>query len=188
MRVFVIDNYDSFTFNLVAYLEALGAEVETHRADRVSVSDIARARPDRLLISPGPGRPETAGVSLDAIRAFAGEVPILGVCLGHQAIAVAFGGNVVRAPHLMHGRTSAVTHTAKGVLAGLPSPFTAMRYHSLAVDRASLPDALEITAETSDGTIMALKHRTLALEGVQFHPESFLTEEGRRLLGNWLGG
>jgi anthranilate synthase/aminodeoxychorismate synthase-like glutamine amidotransferase len=188
VRVWVIDNYDSFTFNLVAYVEELGAEVIVERADQTTVAAIREARPDRLLISPGPGRPETAGVSLDAIRAFAGEVPLLGVCLGHQAIAVAFGGNVVRAPRLMHGRTSAVTHTGKGVLAGLPSPFTAMRYHSLAVDRASLPEALEITAETSDGTIMAMRHRRLAVEGVQFHPESFLTEEGRRLLGNWLSG
>ena len=182
----MIDNYDSFTYNLVQYFGELGEDVRVARNDEITVAQIAALAPDRLCISPGPCSPAEAGVSLAAIAAFAGKLPILGVCLGHQAIGHAFGGQVVRAGRLMHGKTDAVHHTGTGVFAGLPSPFTATRYHSLAVQRDGLPDCLEVTAWTDDGEIMGLRHRTLAVEGVQFHPESIATEHGHALLKNFL--
>jgi anthranilate synthase/aminodeoxychorismate synthase-like glutamine amidotransferase len=185
-RILVVDNYDSFVYNLVQYLGELGAEPIVHRNDAITVGDALALEPDGVLLSPGPGRPEDAGVSLDVIAAFAGRRPILGVCLGHQAIGHAFGGRVVSAPVLMHGKTSFVHHAGAGVLAGLPDPVEATRYHSLVVDRTSLPDVLEVTAETADGTIMALRHRHVAVEGVQFHPESILTVGGHDLLRNFL--
>jgi para-aminobenzoate synthetase component 2 len=184
--VVVIDNYDSFTYNLVQYLEELGAEVKVLRNDAVDVAGVEALAPEGILISPGPGRPDEAGVSLPLIAALGGRVPILGVCLGHQSIGQAFGGHVVRAPRLMHGRTSPIEHDGRGVFRGLPSPFTATRYHSLVVERESLPACLEITASTAEGEIMGLRHRTLPIEGVQFHPESFLTEHGHAMLRNWL--
>ncbi len=187
-RVLVIDNYDSFVYNLVQYLGELGADPVVYRNDAITVDGVRGLEPDAVLISPGPGRPVDAGVSNDLIREFAGVVPLLGVCLGHQCIGEVFGGQVVRAAELMHGKTSMVSHTDAGVLRGLPSPFEATRYHSLVVERDGLPDVLEVTAETGDGTIMALRHRELAVEGVQFHPESILTTAGHRLLGNWLEG
>ena len=183
-RILVIDNYDSFVFNLVQYLGQLGGDVEVRRNDEVTV-DEARAY-DGILLSPGPGTPEDAGVCMDVVRACAGEVPILGVCLGHQAIAAVYGGVVDRAPELLHGKTSLVEHHGEGVLAGLPEPFTATRYHSLAVRPDSVPDVLEVTGTTDSGVIMALRHREVAVEGVQFHPESVLTEGGHLLLANWL--
>lgn len=183
-RILVIDNYDSFVFNLVQYLGQLGVEVDVRRNDEVGVEE-ARAY-DGILLSPGPGTPEDAGVCMDVVRGCAGEVPILGVCLGHQAIAAVYGGVVDRAPELLHGKTSLVEHAGAGVLAGLPEPFTATRYHSLAVRPDSVPDVLEVTGTTESGVIMALRHRELAVEGVQFHPESVLTEGGHRLLANWL--
>jgi para-aminobenzoate synthetase component 2 len=183
-RILVIDNYDSFVFNLVQYLGQLGVEVDVRRNDEVTVED-ARAY-DGILLSPGPGTPEDAGVCMDVVRACAGEVPILGVCLGHQAIAAVYGGVVDRAPELLHGKTSLVEHRGDGVLAGLPQPFTATRYHSLAVRPDTVPDVLEVTGTTDSGVIMALRHRELAVEGVQFHPESVLTEGGHQLLANWL--
>ena len=183
-RILVIDNYDSFVFNLVQYLGQLGVEVDVRRNDEVTVED-ARAY-DGILLSPGPGTPEDAGVCMDVVRACAGEVPILGVCLGHQAIATVYGGVVDRAPELLHGKTSLVEHRGEGVLAGLPQPFMATRYHSLAVRPDTVPDVLEVTATTDSGVIMALRHRELAVEGVQFHPESVLTEGGHQLLANWL--
>jgi para-aminobenzoate synthetase component 2 len=183
-RILVIDNYDSFVFNLVQYLGQLGVDVDVRRNDEVTVEE-ARAY-DGILLSPGPGTPEGAGVCMDVVRACAGEVPILGVCLGHQAIAAVFGGVVDRAPELLHGKTSLVEHRGEGVLAGLPEPFTATRYHSLAVRPDSVPDVLEVTGATESGVIMALRHRDLAVEGVQFHPESVLTEGGHQLLANWL--
>jgi len=185
-RVLVIDNYDSFVYNLVQELGELGADPAVHRNDAVDVDGIRAAAPDAVLISPGPGRPEDAGISLAVIEELAGEFPILGVCLGHQAIGQAYGGEVVRAPTLMHGKTSAIHHDGRGVFAGLPDPLTATRYHSLVVEPASVPDVLEVTATTSDGVIMGLRHRTLAVEGVQFHPESLLTPEGPSLLANFL--
>ena len=185
-RVLVIDNYDSFVYNLVQYLGELGAEPIVHRHDDLTVGAVADLAPDAILISPGPGRPEDAGVSNEVIETFAGVTPILGVCLGHQCIGQVFGGQVVRAPAVVHGKTSLVHHRGGGVLAGLPQPFQATRYHSLVVDRESVPAVLEITAETEDGVVMALRHRDLAVEGVQFHPESILTEGGRRLLANFL--
>jgi len=193
-RVVVIDNYDSFVYNLVQYLGELGADPLVYRPDEISVEGIEELRPDALVISPGPGRPEDAKLSNAAILAFAGPraalgrgtVPILGVCLGHQCIGQVYGGDVVRAPHVVHGKTSLIRHRSQGVLAGLADPFEATRYHSLLVDRASLPADLEITAETDDGLIMGLRHRELAVEGVQFHPESILTADGRRLLANFL--
>jgi len=185
-RVLVVDNYDSFVYNLVQYLGELGADPVVVRNDERTVADLARLEPDAVLISPGPGRPEDAGVTPEVIRHFAGRVPVLGVCLGHQAIGQVFGGEVVRAPVLMHGKTSPIHHRGQGVFAGLPQPFEATRYHSLVVERATLPDVLEITAETPDGTIMGLRHRTLAVEGVQFHPESILTVAGHDLLRNFL--
>ena len=185
-RVLVIDNYDSFVYNLVQELGELGAEPVVHRNNAIDVDGIRAAAPDAVLISPGPGRPEDAGISLAVIEELAGELPILGVCLGHQAIGQAFGGEVVRAPTLMHGKTSAIHHDGTGVFAGLPDPMTATRYHSLVVEPSSVPDVLEVTARSSDGVIMGLRHRTLAIEGVQFHPESLLTPEGPSLLANFL--
>jgi anthranilate synthase/aminodeoxychorismate synthase-like glutamine amidotransferase len=181
----MIDNYDSFTYNLVQYLAELGERVEVARNDEVTVAQIAGLAPDRIVISPGPCTPNEAGVSLDVIRAFAGKIPILGVCLGHQAIGQAFGGKVIRAKEVVHGKTSRVFHDERGLFHGLPNPFDATRYHSLVVERASLPAELEITAKTWDEEIMGLRHRTLVVEGVQFHPESFLTVAGKDLLRNF---
>lgn len=183
-RILVIDNYDSFVFNIVQYLAQLGAQVEVRRNDEVTPAE-ARGF-DGILLSPGPGTPQDAGVCMDVVRECAGEVPILGVCLGHQAIAVVYGAVVSRAPELLHGKTSLVQHSGSGVLRGLPEPFTATRYHSLAVEPASVPAVLEITGATDSGVIMALRHRDCAVEGVQFHPESVLTEGGHLLLANWL--
>jgi anthranilate synthase/aminodeoxychorismate synthase-like glutamine amidotransferase len=184
--VLVIDNYDSFVFNLVQYLGELGAEPVVHRHDELSVDEIVDLDPDAVLISPGPGRPDDAGVSNAVIERLAGVKPILGVCLGHQCIGQVFGGAVVRAPAVMHGKTSLVHHDGKGLLAGLPQPFEATRYHSLVVDAESVPAALEVTARTDDGVVMALRHRELPVEGVQFHPESILTHAGHQLLANFL--
>ncbi|HSD53050.1 MAG TPA: aminodeoxychorismate/anthranilate synthase component II [Burkholderiales bacterium] len=184
--VLMIDNYDSFTYNLVQYLGELGVEVVVVRNDEVAVDEVERMRPEKIVISPGPCSPNEAGISLETIRRLGGKVPILGVCLGHQAIGQAFGGNVLHAKTLMHGKTSPIHHTGAGVFRGLPSPFTATRYHSLAVERAGLPDCLEVTAWTEDGEIMGLRHRTLPVEGVQFHPESILTEHGHAMLRNFL--
>jgi anthranilate synthase/aminodeoxychorismate synthase-like glutamine amidotransferase len=188
-RVLVIDNYDSFVYNLVQYLGELGAEPVVHRHDAVSLAEMRALEPDAVLISPGPGRPEDAGLSNDAIRAF-GEsgTPVLGVCLGLQCIGELYGGSVVRAPHVMHGKTSEITHSGAGVFAGLPVPFTATRYHSLVVARETVPAVLEITAESEDGLVMGLRHREFPIEGVQFHPESILTKGGHRLLANFLAG
>jgi len=184
--ILVVDNYDSFTFNLVQYLGELGAEVRVHRNDAVDCDAIRDAAPAGILISPGPGRPDDAGVSLAVIEELGETIPILGVCLGHQSIAQRFGGEIVRAERLMHGRTSPIEHEGRGVFAGLPSPFTATRYHSLVVEPSSVPEVLEVTAKTAEGEIMGLRHRTLPMEGVQFHPESFLTEHGHAMLRNWL--
>ena len=189
--VLMLDNYDSFTYNLVQYLGELGVEVVTHRNDCISVDDIERLAPERIVISPGPCTPDEAGISLDLIRRFAGRVPILGVCLGHQAIGQAFGGHVISADDVMHGKTSLVHHTGEGLFAGLPNPFTATRYHSLVVEWATLPESLEATAWTchADGRpheIMGLRHRELPVAGVQFHPESILTQHGHALLKNFL--
>jgi anthranilate synthase component 2 len=183
----LIDNYDSFTYNLYQYLCELGAEVLVKRNDRVSVHDVRLLAPERIVISPGPGRPEDAGVTIDLIQELAGQIPILGVCLGHQAIGAAFGARVERAPALMHGKTSAVTHDGSELFAGLPNPFTATRYHSLLVDEESLPAELEVTARSEDGVIMGLRHRECDVQGVQFHPESILTTGGHRLLANFIG-
>ena len=185
-RVLVIDNYDSFVYNLVQYLGELGAEPIVHRHDAVTLDDVEALAPDAVLVSPGPGRPEDAGVSTAVIRWAAGRVPLLGVCLGHQAIGAAWGGSVVRAPKVMHGKTSMVHHGGTGVFAGLPDPLEATRYHSLIVDRESVPDELEITATSEDGLVMGLRHRHLDVEGVQFHPESILTASGHDLLANFL--
>ena len=184
--IFVLDNYDSFTYNLVQYLGELGADVEVGRNDRISLEQIAAGAPERLVISPGPGTPDDAGISMDAVRRFAPQLPILGVCLGHQSIGQAFGGRVVRAAQIMHGKTSAIRHDGQGLYAGLPHPLTATRYHSLIVERASLPDCLVVTAETDDGTVMGLRHRDYPTWGVQFHPESILTADGKDLLRNFL--
>ncbi len=184
--IVVVDNYDSFTYNLVQYLQELGAEVEVYRNDRITVDGIAARRPDALVISPGPKTPDDAGITLEVVRAFSGRVPVLGVCLGHQAIGQAFGGRVVRAPSLMHGKTSGIAHDGRTIFRGLPSPFEATRYHSLVVDPDSLPPDLEVSARTEDGVIMGLRHRRHPTEGVQFHPESVLTGEGKRLLKNFL--
>ena len=186
--ILMIDNYDSFTWNLVQYFGELGADVKVVLNDEVTVDQIAAMKPEKIVISPGPCSPNEAGISLAAISAFAGKLPILGVCLGHQALGQAFGGKVVHAKTLMHGKTSPVMHAGTGVFTGLPSPFTATRDHSLAVERASLPDCLEVTASTEDGEIMGLKHKTLDVEGVQFHPESILTEHGHQMLKNFLQG
>jgi len=187
-RVLVIDNYDSFVYNLVQYLGELGADPVVHRHDDLTVDAVEAMAPDGVLISPGPGRPDDAGVSNEVIERLAGRIPILGVCLGHQCIGQVFGGNVVRAAEVVHGKTSIVHHTGQGVLAGLPQPFVATRYHSLVVDAGSVPPVLEVTAHTDDGTVMALRHRELAVEGVQFHPESILTGAGKQLMGNFLAG
>ncbi len=185
-RVLVVDNYDSFVYNLVQYLGELGAEPLVHRCDELTLDEIAALDPDAVLVSPGPGRPEDAGLSNAVIAHFAGRRPVLGVCLGHQCIGQVYGGDVVRAPEIMHGKTSLIHHDGAGVFAGLPSPFEATRYHSLIVDRASVPPELEITAWTSEGVVMGLRHRSLAVEGVQFHPESILTASGHELLRNFL--
>ena len=182
----MIDNYDSFTYNLVQYFGELGETVRVYRNDAISLDGIARLKPDRIVISPGPGTPAQAGVSLDVIREFAGKTPLLGVCLGHQAIGEAFGGRVVHAKRQMHGKVSPVHHYGTGVFEGLPNPLACTRYHSLALDRASLPECLEITAWCDDGEIMGVRHKTFDVEGVQFHPESILTECGRDLLNNFL--
>jgi anthranilate synthase component 2 len=186
--VLVIDNYDSFVYNLVQYLGELGAVPEVHRQDALTVDEIVASAPDAVLISPGPGRPEDAGVSNAVIERLADHTPILGVCLGHQCIGQVFGGEVVRAPSVMHGKTSLVHHDGKGVLAGLPQPFEATRYHSLVVAPESVPDVLEVTATADDGTVMGLRHRRLPIEGVQFHPESILTRCGHQLVANFLAG
>ena len=183
----VIDNYDSFTYNLVQYLGELGAEVEVRRNNQVTVDEIEQSlRPERIVISPGPGTPDDAGVTLSTIERLAGKIPLLGVCLGHQAIGQAFGGKVIRAPELMHGKASEVQHDGKTIFAGVSDRFQAGRYHSLIVEKQSLPDCLEISAQTADGVIMGLRHRELKVEGVQFHPESILTPEGKQLLANFL--
>jgi len=187
MMVFVLDNYDSFTYNLVQYLGELGAEICVKRNDEVTVDGIAAIRPDAIVISPGPGRPEDAGVTMDVIRTLGAQTPILGVCLGHQAIGAVYGGSVIRAAVPMHGKTSTIEHDGRGVFAGLTEPFVASRYHSLVVSDQGLPPVLEVTARTKeDGTIMGLRHRTLPVHGVQFHPESILTGEGRRILRNFI--
>jgi anthranilate synthase component 2 len=183
----MIDNYDSFTYNLVQYFGELGEEVKVYRNDEKTVEEIAALRPTRIVISPGPCTPNEAGVTLALIARMAGKVPLLGVCLGHQAIGQAFGGKVVRAKTVMHGKTSRIHHDGRGVFAAIPDKFVATRYHSLVVERASLPDCLEVSAESEDGEIMGLRHRTLAVEGVQFHPEALLTEHGHKLLENFLG-
>ena len=182
----MIDNYDSFTYNIVQYFRELGAEVEVHRNDKISVDEIARKAPRRLVVSPGPCSPLEAGISVAAIQRLAGKIPILGVCLGHQSIGQAFGGRIVRAASLMHGKTSPIHHDNRGLFAGLANPFDATRYHSLIVERETLPDCLRVTAWTAEGEIMGLEHRDLPVWGVQFHPESILTLEGKKLLGNFL--
>jgi anthranilate synthase component II len=186
-RVLVVDNYDSFVYNLVQELGELGADPVVYRNDAIDVAGIRAARPDAVLISPGPGRPEDGGVSLEAIRVLAVEIPVLGVCLGHQCIGQVYGGAIVAAPHLMHGKTSEIHHDGKGLFAGLPNPFVATRYHSLVVHPESVPDELEVTATSNDGVVMGLRHRSLPVEGVQFHPESVLTVSGPALLANFLG-
>ena len=186
-RVLVIDNYDSFVYNLVQYLGELGAEPIVHRHDALSIDELCALEPDAVLISPGPGRPDDAGVSIEAIQRFGGAgVPVLGVCLGHQCIGQIYGAQVVRAPAVMHCKTSEITHSGVGVFAGLANPFTATRYHSLVVERSTIASPLEITAESEDGLVMGLRHRDLPIEGVQFHPESILTDGGHDLLGNFL--
>ena len=185
-RVLVIDNYDSFVYNLVQYLGELGGEPIVHRNDELELAELEALEPDAVLVSPGPGTPDDAGTSNDVITTFAGRVPVLGVCLGHQCIGQVYGGEVVRAPQVMHGKTSVISHSGVGVFQGLPDPLEATRYHSLVVDRASIPDCLEVTAETAEGVVMGLRHRELAVEGVQFHPESILTTGGHDLLRNFL--
>lgn len=184
--ILIIDNYDSFTYNLVQYLGELGAEVIVRRNDQTTLEEIESLNPGRIVISPGPKTPSEAGICLDLIRHFSGRKPILGVCLGHQAIGQAFGGKVIRAPQVMHGKTSLISHDAKGVFSGLPNPFPATRYHSLIVERETLPTCLEISATSPDGLIMGLRHREMKVEGVQFHPESILTGTGKQLLANFL--
>jgi len=184
--ILVIDNYDSFTFNLVQMIEALGRNVQVQRNDKISIRDIEDLSPAAIVISPGPGRPERAGITLDVIRRFAQEIPILGVCLGHQAIATAFGGKVVRAPRIMHGKTSTISHDGEGIFKGVPDPFEAVRYHSLIVDRRYLPSELVMSAWTEYGEVMAIRHVRYPTYGVQFHPESILTREGERMLKNFV--
>jgi para-aminobenzoate synthetase component 2 len=186
-RVIVVDNYDSFTYNLVQYLLALGAECDVRLNDQTTVSAVASSRPDGVLLSPGPGTPDDAGITLELIQKLAGQIPIIGVCLGHQSMAQAYGGKVIRAGRLMHGKTSPIQHDGKTIFAGLPSPFTATRYHSLIVEESSLPACFEVSARTPEGEIMGIRHREVRLEGVQFHPESILSEHGSELLANWLG-
>ena len=185
-KLLMIDNYDSFTYNIVQYFGELGAEVEVFRNDEITIAQIAAKKPDRLVVSPGPCSPLEAGISVAAIQHFAGKLPILGVCLGHQSIGAAFGGNIIRAQELMHGKTSVITTAQRGVFAGLPKQFTVNRYHSLAIEKSSIPDVLEVTAWTDDGEIMGVRHKTLPIEGVQFHPESILTEHGHAMLKNFL--
>ena len=185
--ILMIDNYDSFTYNLVQYLGELGAELEVFRNDKITLEEIDNMGPNKILISPGPCTPNEAGISLDLIKRFSGKMPILGVCLGHQSIGQAFGGKVIRAPYLMHGKTSEIYHDGKTIFKDLENAFTATRYHSLIVERESLPDCLEASAETDGGLIMGLRHRDMPVEGVQFHPESILTKEGKKLLKNFLG-
>ena len=182
----MLDNYDSFTYNLVQYFGELGADVRVYRNDQITLDEIAALAPERICVSPGPCSPAEAGISVPLIQAYAGKVPILGVCLGHQSIGAAFGGKIVHAQKLMHGKTSPIEHADTGVFRGLPRPFTATRYHSLAIERESCPDCLEVTAWTADGEIMGVRHKTLAIEGVQFHPESIATEGGHQLLKNFL--
>jgi anthranilate synthase component 2 len=184
--IFVLDNYDSFTYNLVQYMGELGAEMVIRRNDELTIDEVEALTPERLLLSPGPCTPQEAGILIPLIQRFAGKVPILGVCLGHQAIGAAFGGDVIRAPLLMHGKTSAVDHDGKSIFAGIESPMTCTRYHSLIVSEETLPDELEISARSSDGIIMGLRHREYPIEGVQFHPESVLTQDGKRLIQNFL--
>ena len=186
IKLLMIDNYDSFTYNIVQYFGELGAEVEVFRNDEITIEQIAAKNPDRLVISPGPCSPLEAGISVAAIQHFAGKLPILGVCLGHQAIGAAFGGHIIRAQALMHGKTSVITTTQLGLFAGLPKQFTVNRYHSLAIEKSSIPDVLDVTAWTDDGEIMGVRHKTLPIEGVQFHPESILTEHGHAVLKNFL--
>ena len=184
--ILVIDNYDSFTFNLVQYLGILGAKVEVRRNDAITVEDIQGLNPERILISPGPCTPNEAGISMDVIREYSGKLPLLGVCLGHQSIGQVFGGDIIRAAQIMHGKTSPMEHTSVGVFSDLPSPFRATRYHSLVVDKTTLPDCLQVTAWSDDGEIMGIRHREHPTQGVQFHPESILTEHGLDLMRNWL--
>ena len=184
--ILMIDNYDSFTYNIVQYLGELGAEVLVKRNDEISVEEIRRRKPSRIVISPGPCTPKEAGISVDVVKAFAGKIPLLGVCLGHQSIGQAFGGKVIRAAQVVHGKTSRVFHDERGLFAGLPNPFEATRYHSLVIERQSMPDCLEITAKTWDEEIMGVRHKTLPVEGVQFHPESFLTTVGMDILRNFV--
>ncbi|NLJ51358.1 MAG: aminodeoxychorismate/anthranilate synthase component II [Alcaligenaceae bacterium] len=186
LKLFMLDNYDSFTYNLVQYFGELGVEVIVARNDEISIEEIEAMEPDLICVSPGPCTPTEAGISVEVIQHFAGQIPLLGVCLGHQSIAAAFGGKIIRAKQLMHGKTSAITHRGSDVFTDLPSPFIVTRYHSLAIERESLPDCLEITAETDDGEIMAVAHKELPIFGVQFHPESVLSEYGHELLSNFL--
>jgi anthranilate synthase component II len=187
-RVLIIDNYDSFTYNLAQELGALGASVEVRRHDAFTLGELAAEPPDGIVISPGPGRPKDAGLSNDVIATFAGHIPLLGVCLGHQCIGEVYGGAIVRAPEIMHGKTSQIHHDGRGLFTGLPQPFAATRYHSLVLDERTVPDELEVTARTESGVIMGVRHRELAVEGVQFHPESILTDVGMDLLANFLAG
>jgi anthranilate synthase/aminodeoxychorismate synthase-like glutamine amidotransferase len=182
----VIDNYDSFTYNLVQYLGELGADLQVYRNDKITIDEIKKLKPEKILISPGPGYPKDAGISISVIREFAGKTPILGVCLGHQAIGEAFGGKIVQAKRFMHGKTSQIHHDGKTIFNGIPNPFTATRYHSLLIERSSLPECLEISAWTDQDEIMGVRHREFKVEGIQFHPESILTSEGKKLLGNFL--
>ena len=184
--ILLLDNYDSFTYNLAQYLGELGCAVEVHRNDKISIEEIQRRKPEKIVISPGPCTPQDAGICVYLVQRVAGKIPILGVCLGHQAIGAAFGGKIIRAPKLFHGKTSEIHHDGKGVFRKLPDPFTATRYHSLIVERKSLPRELDITAETDDGIIMGFRHRKFPIEGVQFHPESVLTKSGKELLKNFL--
>ncbi|HET9239993.1 MAG TPA: aminodeoxychorismate/anthranilate synthase component II [Oligoflexus sp.] len=184
--ILLIDNYDSFTYNIYQYLGCLGAKVKVVRNDAISVKDVARLKPEAIVLSPGPGTPDESGITLETITTYAGKIPILGVCLGHQSIGQAFGGKVIRAGKLMHGKTSVIEHTNKGVFKGLPNPLEVTRYHSLIVERKSLPDCLEVTATTDDGLIMGLRHKRFLVEGVQFHPESYVTQNGMDMLQNFL--
>jgi len=184
--ILVIDNYDSFTYNLVQYLGELGADLNIYRNDKITISEIRDLKPEKILISPGPGYPKDAGISISVIKEFAGKVPILGVCLGHQAIGEAFGGKIVQAKRLLHGKTSMIHHDGKTIYKGIPNPFTATRYHSLIIERASLPECMEISAWTKEDEIMGIRHKEYKVEGIQFHPESILTTEGKKLLKNFL--
>ncbi|MGH8930747.1 MAG: anthranilate synthase component II [Egibacteraceae bacterium] len=188
VHVLIVDNYDSFTYNLAQELGALGAVVDVRRHDAFTLGEVAADPPDGIVISPGPGQPKDAGLSNDVVRTFAGRIPLLGVCLGHQCIGEVYGGAIIRAPEVMHGKTSQIQHDGRGLFAGLPQPFCATRYHSLVLDPSTVPDELEVTARTAEGVIMGVRHRDLAVEGVQFHPESILTDVGMDLLGNFLRG